>query len=141
MYDDFYLTDEHYAIAKKNGLSKTLVQKRHYIGWDIERAITEPKNNQGYLKEMVKKAADNGIDITVYAISDRKNKLGWTDEEIVTIPLGERRNNENKEYEKRALKNNIGILTFRGRLRRGWTKEKASTEPVQSVYRSRYKTN
>lgn len=139
MYEDYYLTDEHYAIAENNGLSKKLVQNRYYAGWDIERAITTPKGNQGYLKEVVKEAARNGIELTIHAVSDRKNKLGWTYREIVTTPLGHRKDYKYKDYEELALKNDIGVLTFRGRLRRGWTKERACTEPVQSVYRSRYR--
>ena len=36
-------TPEQFAIAESNGLSKQNVRSRIHMGWDIKRAITEPK--------------------------------------------------------------------------------------------------
>ena len=36
-------TNEQFAIAERNGLSKQNVRSRLHLGWGIERAIIEPK--------------------------------------------------------------------------------------------------
>jgi hypothetical protein len=41
--DDFYLTEEDYAIAANNGISRKRAYQRFYQnGWEKERSITQP---------------------------------------------------------------------------------------------------
>lgn len=40
------LTKEHMEIGAKNGLSKDLISQRYDMGWEIERAITQPKRTK-----------------------------------------------------------------------------------------------
>ena len=132
---DYELTEEHYKIAEQNGLPRHLVRQRFYVGWDIERAITKPKGNQGYLRKMQEQARKNGIELSLQGILDRKTK-GWTNERIVTTPKYEKANSM-KTYIELAAGNGIGKNTFCGRLQRGWDKTRAATEPVRMEHRRR----
>ena len=52
----FYLTDEDYAIAEKNGIDKASAYRRFYLnGWTLERTITQPVNRQKSLKQILEK--------------------------------------------------------------------------------------
>ncbi|MBT2601397.1 MULTISPECIES: hypothetical protein [unclassified Oceanobacillus] len=133
--DDLYLTKEHYKIAEQNGISKELAYNRFNAGWDVMDAVTKPKA-RAVNKELQEKARANGIELPVSVIAGRK-MLGWPEEKIVTTPVDDHRKKIN-HYVDIAAKNGIGKATFYARRQRGWTLEKASTEPVQKVY-SRYK--
>lgn len=136
IYDDFELTEDDYKIAEKNGLSRKLVYQRFYVGWEKEDAVTVPKGNSGILKRLQEKAASNGIELSIGAISSRRNNLKWSDEDVVTVPKGGHRKMENDYYHyiKIATSNGIKRSTYDGRRRRGWAKERAATEAVQSAF-------
>ncbi len=128
-----YLTDEDYEIAVKNGINRKLAYDRFYNrGWDAEDAISKPKGNQGILKKIQKEALENGIELNIGAIANRR-RLRWSHEKIVTTPLHGTRNT-NKEYLKRAIENGISQDTFYGRLRLGWSRERACTDPVNMEF-------
>lgn len=131
--DDLYLTKEHYKIAAENGISKELAYNRFNAGWDAMEAVTKPIRYVN--KELQEKARANGIELPISVIAGRK-MLGWPEEKIITTELHAKK--KINHYIDVAAKNGIGKNTFYARRQRGWTLEKASTEPVQKVY-SRYK--
>ena len=129
----FYLTEEDYEIAAKNGIHRKLAYDRFYNrGWDAEDAIYKPKGNSGILNKLVQEARENGIDLNIGVVSERRRK-GWSREKIVTTPKQGTRS-ANKEYIKRALENGISQSTYYGRLRYGWSRERACTEPVNMEF-------
>lgn len=51
-----YITPEHFAIAKSNGISQRNLTRRVYIdGWSINRAITQPIKKHNFTQEQLKK--------------------------------------------------------------------------------------
>ena len=63
---DYYITDEEYGIALKNGISYDHVNTRiRGLGWSKEKAITKPvkryKSRKKKYGEWVKLAESNGI--------------------------------------------------------------------------------
>ncbi|AFQ20035.1 MULTISPECIES: hypothetical protein [Bacillus] len=74
-------TWEDYEIAKRNGISKTNVDARISINWDIERAITQPLNK--FDKYYVELAKNNGIAYHTYL---RRLSLGWSEIKAATKP-------------------------------------------------------
>lgn len=130
MYEDYELTEEHFKIAEKNGLSKQLVRNRFNTGWEIDRAITQPRRQPSHARKLVDKAAENGIEITIHAAISRI-KLGWDEQKVINTPVGvERRRSVDHLYMQKAAKNGIGVHAFRGRRYRGWSLEDAATKPV-----------
>lgn len=86
-----FITDEHYEIAKKNGIKRWTVYCRvNVYGWTVQEAITRKtmKKSECHKKypDWVHKALkQNGIShITFYARLNR----GWTIEHACTIPPG-----------------------------------------------------
>lgn len=45
------LSEEDYAIAASNDISRSLAYQRYYCGWTAEESITKPKGNSGKLKK------------------------------------------------------------------------------------------
>lgn len=129
---DLHLTENDYAIAKSNGISRILAYRRYSNGWTAEDAVMKPKGNTGRYKRLQRQAKENGIEIKVNTIFVRLES-GWTEEEAVTTPVGEKRNSE-REWIELAASNGIGYQTYHGRRRRGWTREKAATDAVNSEF-------
>jgi hypothetical protein len=76
-----YLTDEHYAIAEKNGLKKhTVYQRVNEYNWDIAKAITAPNQNKRDVlgwKRWKETAEINGVCESTYL---SRVRLGWDQE-------------------------------------------------------------
>ena len=59
---DYYITDEEYEIAEKNGISKdTLNFRIRRMGWDKEKALTKPPRKYTNRIKQVEIAKANGI--------------------------------------------------------------------------------
>jgi len=85
-------------IAEKNGIGYVTFHTRiHAMGWDPEKAATEPlvnrhqhmamvaKTRRVYPVEMIEKAARNGISYVTF--KQRIYRLGWSMEDAATIPI------------------------------------------------------
>lgn len=133
-----YLTPEDYKVAERNGIRYLVAYKRFYeYGWDKEKTITHPIiKSQGdrvrkYSDELMQQAKDNGISDNLFY--RRINKLGWTPERASIEPpkaSGRRK----CPYVQQAKDNGIKLKTYYNRLSRGWTREEASTTPIDERY-------
>ena len=132
MEETYELTEEQYQISAQHGIHRRLAYERFNKGWELEDAITKPLGNQGIIKKLQAKARANGIEISRGAIQSRR-QLKWSEEDIVTTPVNGTRN-KNKGYLERALRNGIGQSTYYGRLRLGWSRERACTDEVQMQF-------
>ena len=139
---DFYITPEEYGIAFKNGISKKNLERRiRDCGWDKKKAISLPiRKQKKNMKKWIQLAEKNGISLSTFYRRINKN---WDIEKAATIPTGTTKDvigkmiNKHKKYSDEVLnlikKNNIPYKTFTGRLKRGWSIEKASTtSPLSS---------
>ena len=82
---DYYITDEEYAIAKKNGISKhTLNYRIRQMGWDKEKALTKPPRKYTDRAKQIEIAKSNGISKTTFY--DRLAD-GWKVEDAYTVPV------------------------------------------------------
>lgn len=89
----YYLTEEDFKKAWKNGITMTTLKARYYqYGWSLEKAINSPlyPNRCKYLE----KARQNGIAISTYYT--RINK-GWSKEKACTIKTNYKKRNQPKE--------------------------------------------
>ena len=133
----YYLTDEDFKIAAKNGLREVLVYQRFYMrGWSAERAITEPVNDGSKIEELMKIANENGIEIHRNTLANRLRN-GWTEQESTTIPVGGPRYDDlrvEREFLKKAKANGIARSTYYARCKRGWSREDASVKPIDKRY-------
>lgn len=60
--EDMYLTEEDYAIAEKNGISRKRAYQRFYQnGWEKERSITQPIRKGTLWKNYREKCESIGI--------------------------------------------------------------------------------
>lgn len=121
---NYYITDEDYAIAKKNGIKPATVWdrvRRH--GWSKQDAITKPVRKNGKLKKWIKIAESNGISYTTFA--NRIYILGWSLEKASTVKNG--RNKYPKWVFDNLEKNGIKYNTFVYRVKNGWDMETACT--------------
>lgn len=82
---DFYITDEEYAIAEKNGVSKdTLNFRIRRMGWDKEKALTTKPRKYTDRAKQVEIAKANGISRATFY--DRL-AYGWKVEDAYTVPV------------------------------------------------------
>ncbi|HFR4146096.1 TPA: hypothetical protein ACHVKB_005419 [Bacillus cereus] len=82
---DFYITPEEYEVAERNGVcAKTLNKRVRDLGWEKEKAITEPIRTNGEEWLSIKKIAlSNGISRQAY----RQRRIrGWNIEDSCSIP-------------------------------------------------------
>ncbi len=133
----WYITPEQYEAAAKNGIDKgTLDNRVRQQGWDIDRAMTQPKQKRTFkmTKELVEKAAKNGIKRrTLYTRIWR----GMDPEEAATKPLKtqEEMIDHIRVYDpnlvKLALKTGMSYDTYRKRIKKGMDPiEAATTRPM-----------
>ena len=93
-----FITEEAYAIARKNGISKKQLDNRvRYCGWSLERAIFTPirnkrKNSTKEQKELAKK--NNLSSIVIWK---RMKKQGMTLEQAVSTPLLRQRKKDSQD--------------------------------------------
>lgn len=133
----YYLTDEDYQIAEKNGISRNRAYARYYVNcWDKKRAITQPiyKNTKEY-REQAKIAQANGISISTFY---SRVKTGWSLEEASSKPIGYRRERKKKITDEQlaiAAENGIKPSSVWNRVNTlFWPIEKAITKPVNQKF-------
>lgn len=136
----YYITDEDYEEAQKNGINKARLQARVLrLGWNIERAKTQPiMKKKNITDEQLKIAKENGLNRA--AILNRMSRGGMTLEEAISRPKkqGMPRKFPDWVYEE-AQKNGIHCCVVNQRVNSGWSLEKACTEPVNKEYSRRSK--
>jgi hypothetical protein len=130
-----WLTDEEYAKAKANGISRQLLYNRVFVlGWDIEIAMTAtPGSVRHKLVDKVHEkwlriAVENGIKKNTFY---SRLYLGWRYKDAATKQVNKKGKKE-KEWCEVAEKNGISYQTFTSRLSYGWEPEKAATTPVMT---------
>ncbi|MEN3130355.1 nucleoside permease [Bacillus albus] len=129
-----WLTDEEYARALSNGISrKTLNYRVYEAEWDLEEALTATPRSvrhnrfEGVHTEWRRIAEANGINAATFY--SRLNS-GWGYQEASTKPALKRKG-LGKVWLERAKPNGIGYSTFMTRtITRKWDVEKAVTTPV-----------
>ena len=88
-YVGYKLLSEEVKIAQSNNIPISIVKNRiNNLGWDIERAITEPVNKNGnfsklYTTEQKEIAESNGISPQLLY---KRLKLKWHMEDAINIP-------------------------------------------------------
>lgn len=85
-----FISDQDYADALKNGISKGNVDQRVYNQWTIEDAITIPigvKRGQLLSPKSINTAHDNGL--TTGNVLSRL-RVGWSLEDAISKPLSTR---------------------------------------------------
>lgn len=153
---DFYITDEEYDHAFKNGIAKkTLDFRIRSLGWDKETAINKPIEiyDSGW-REWKCIAERNGICYGTYY--QRRKYGGMSPFEAATNPVLTKEQilqkaNESKERVftdeeiKRAAENGITYPRLYGRYKSGWDKERAISEPLvpieEAIKRAREKSS
>ncbi|WP_337033234.1 nucleoside permease [Paenibacillus illinoisensis] len=134
---DYELTEKDYQRALVNGIDRDRVRERVYnLGWDKERAVTEPINKKVDRSHWLQIAAEHGV--TRSAFNTRLQR-GWSEEKAATTPklsiavAHERRHELQRKYPvellHKAVENGISEQTFRRRVREGWSPEIAATKP------------
>jgi hypothetical protein len=138
-----YITDEDYAIAAKNGITKNAVWQRVYnSNWSKEDAITKPLLKRRNHRQWEVVCKQNGIRWNTFL--QRVNTYGWKPEKAATTPTRTKH-----EVMEEARKANPSILTERhlelmkknglckgtvfSRKFRGWTIERAVSTPPMNV--------
>ena len=82
---DYYITDEEYEIAEKNGISKdTLNFRIRRMGWNKEKALTKPPRKYTDRAKQIEIAKANGISRATFY--DRLSD-GWKVEDAYTVPV------------------------------------------------------
>ena len=136
----YYLTEEDYARAEANGISREMAYNRYYRckGYDLERALTEAPGtykrvttNMQHWEEWKYIAEKNGIaKTTFYNRLNSKSKKKWTPELAATVPTGAGKNKtiDPKIYTL-AEKNGIKKSTLRNRIfNQHWNPVRAATD-------------
>ena len=127
---DFYITPEEYEIACKVGISKGALERRiRLYGWSKEKALTQEPQVRTDKDYWIKIAESNGISIKTFL--SRVNRSKWDCEKAATFPIkytAERNRKYSDELYKTLEKNGISKTLFYDRIRKGWTKDRASTE-------------
>lgn len=133
------LTKEDYAIAARNGISRTTAYRRYEdLYWTKEEAITAkpkprkqangriPKKETVLTKEEYAIALENGISPqTAYS---RRERLKWSVEKCITEPVQESVNW--KDWKEIAEKEGITYIRFWRRLKKGMEPMEAATMPT-----------
>lgn len=92
------LTEEDYKRAEKYGVDRKNLYYRYEVRlWSKERAITTPvyKNNRKYSKELIEKAAKNGVNYSV--LTDRLRK-GMSEKLAATKPIESEWTDKEEQY-------------------------------------------
>ena len=132
MYE-YYITPNEYEEAKKNGIGRYTLEKRiRELAWDKEKAIKEPVKKYPDRSKWIKIAEENGISYQLFI--NRINDLGW-DLEKASTTLVTKKGYTYRKYSDEILEQadkTIGRKNFYNRIRKGWTIERALTEPLYS---------
>lgn len=113
-------------VGKRNGDRQRREALKRY-----EQIDNDPDNLFELTPRLIKIAEQNGIaEKTARARVDR---LGWTVDEAISIPVKTRNpSEEDRKWIKVASQNGINGNAFRARVARGWPVEKAATTPLIS---------
>ncbi|MGG0209555.1 hypothetical protein [Bacillus mycoides] len=130
-----HITDEHYLLANRNGISKKNVNQRvHEYGWTVEKAISHPLHKASKGKQnraMALLAEKNGISYQTYI---KRIQKGIDPHEAAT-----KRSDMSLELEM-ALDNGICKRTFYKRVERGMNTYEAATKPLKNrKFSTKYK--
>ncbi len=134
----YYLTDDDFAEAKKNGISwRNLYNRFYHLGWNVERAINEPVN-KGKWPNLKKFELKNGISFAGFY---HRLQSGMTPEEAATLPVlknGQKFKQKPLKITaddlKVAEKNGIKPGTVKARVYQyKWTVQLAITTPTGSI--------
>lgn len=135
-----FVSDEHIKKAKENGINyKNLYNRVYRLGWDIEKATTQPVKKDSFIEKYRPLLQKHNIAETVFY--SRIYQQGWDYEKAATTPLrapGEssrsgwaKKGYLTEEQVQRAEANGISLNTLRARVYRyKWDVEKAITEPI-----------
>lgn len=143
-YDGLALSE----IATGNGWSTNIIRERLRRGWDLERACTEPLAAVQYQKRAILfdgKTMEGAAREKGWSVQTIRQRIraGWPVERAFTEPLMQesvrgapRRKKQSVTFNgltvaEAARKNGWSVEAIRGRLRRGWSVERAFTEPPQ----------
>lgn len=122
----FYITDEDYAKAEKNGIKKITLESRvRKYGWDVDRAVNTPNLKRSkFSDEQLKLMKESGVNIDT--IKYRINH-GWSFEDAISIPSYSLHTVRKypEEIIQKATANGISYSTFRRRVNKGWSIEDA----------------
>lgn len=134
-----YITPGDYAVAAERGIcARTLESRVRMLGWDVDRAISEPPQVQRSYPEWRELANQNGVSNEVFYDRIRR---GWDPELAATTPLISRpqavaaaaRIKIPQAIKDMAAANGISYAAFRSRVyESGWDLERAATEPTWS---------
>ncbi|MEY9975274.1 hypothetical protein [Lysinibacillus sp. RC79] len=139
---DYYITDDDYAIAKRNGISRECVNDRiRGRGWSKERALNTPvqKKNR-FSREILEKAKSNDIQLQTFRERVRR---GWDIESAATVPPIPREERVKRSVSTRRVypveiinladSNGISYGTFKNRVKKlGWDITTAATKPIMT---------
>lgn len=139
---EYYITPEEYDQASANGIIRQTLESRIRItAWEKKRAIETPPNKKQMIDKKWREIAENN-GICYSTFKHRVNQLDWDVERAATQPLQDRSNQAKKaneasrkypvEYIELAKKNGIHYDTFRGRVKKGWSLERAATQPTMA---------
>ena len=128
-----YLTPTDYELAKNNGISKKTLYARVYtLGWNKERALTEPlqsrRDLQAILTDEVRaELSARGISLNTFR---GRLKRGWEVERAITAPPTRHVKKSHLKYPRevveKAESNGISYETFVRRVKEGWDMYEAS---------------
>lgn len=137
------LTEEHYAIAEANGISRyNAWQRFNEYGWELEDAITRPVRSSGrrrkHNEDAIKIAEANGISRALYM---RRIRDGWSEEKASSAPIvshqeagrrsGAKKSRFTEEQLETIKKNGINRATALKRVHDyGWSVEEAISLPA-----------
>lgn len=132
---DFYITPEEYKLATENGIGKVALENRiRKLGWDKERALTQPTQKKIDNSKWYPIAEANGISRKLFLSRINKNK--WSPEKAATEPVrytSERNRKYSDEIYEILEVNGISKELFYDRMRKGWSVERAMTEKKFTV--------
>lgn len=141
-----YITPCDYETAKNNGINKRTVHARvRDLGWDIDKAITEPQLHRlTYTEDHRQIMKENNVTHTM--VRTRMKRWGITQDEAVRIPRkgkrevkelaveGNRQSNNFFTPEQRRLMKENGIpygTAYMRAKRYRYSKDEAVTMPIQ----------
>ena len=145
----YYIDPRYFDIAKANGIHEDTFRKRVYeLGWNVERAATEPPRQAESRKEWRSIAEQNGIKYDTFL--KRVNRYSWSEERAATELTmsrsevskmgGDVKKNNAKltdEIMQLAKLNGICISTLKSRIYEyKWDVLRAATEPIKSCDQS-----
>lgn len=128
----FYIAPDDYDVAAKNGISKLLLYGRvRQLGWDVDRAVTQPVRRTRHKDKWLDIAIQNGIKENTFWM--RVDCLKWTKEKAATTKV---RNYGNTKYPEELLElakaNGICYSTLTTRINRcGLEPLEAATRPLK----------